>query len=966
MSTTIRTQLNDPPLEVDIYPRYALEGRPGETVELQVTVLNRGRPRQTTGATIEIFLSPADCEQNLGEWCQKRNHKFGLAVGRSDQVTFHFDIPADALTGTYSFNLEVDALDDYPEDTPIQSPLKLRVLDEQYTVVNVNDPTFTIEPPTSPGNPVALKPGNPLTCHVQVNNRSLQVDRFHLSADLDQDWLTIRYGQTNLGVLGIYASTNMLELNPGDTGLIEVEIHPPTEVLAGVYHPTFRLRSSNRPDLVLLDLIYLRVEDVHLLAVNLLVEQDRVEKGPGEYALHLHNQGNTVRQLMFRAKTREERELCRYKFTPPEIRLAPDRESEAFLQVYLIHQWRRSFAFWSHGRSIRFQVELLDTEDQKLSRQEQLHDNQLVWKPRPWWHFLLLILAILGSIAGIWFLLWWYIFRPSPIPEVVKFAPHQESYTEGEEILLNFELYWKRRNVEQLRRIEITADPQPIEGADGKPSNLSPILITVQPDQTVTPEDCKVSSNDGKHNDTLICTSLRTGAYAAGEYTFQVDVEVNNQGDRVDSETPVRMEAKELPEIVEFVVEPTEFIEGKTTWATWTLSSLESLDQLVKLDITAESADGLSSILVKSYSFDSEAPTNELSECQQEFRTWSCTAIPLPNTLNAGLYDLQMSGIARDGQDVEKDIGATEVSTAKIKVNSPPITIQTFDAVIKGQKIQIHPPPATPNPPLCVKAGEAIELSWSVTGKEVSVNIADSIRNRNPEGNATIFAPTPDIVSTDYPIQLTATNKEGFSAESDVLRLNVMRTGCEAAAGDDPLELLRSLDPASPQYESLQAFAQQMIVQFDLDSRDIRRRIRQHLGSDPLPGPSPGKLLYPIDAPVTSEYGYRTHPISGVQRLHAGMDFGAPSGTPIKAAERGKVIHSGWYQGYGNTVILDHGEGLSTLYAHASELIVSTGDPIRAGETVSLVGSTGYSTGPHLHFEVLENDEAVNPRNYLD
>jgi murein DD-endopeptidase MepM/ murein hydrolase activator NlpD len=140
---------------------------------------------------------------------------------------------------------------------------------------------------------------------------------------------------------------------------------------------------------------------------------------------------------------------------------------------------------------------------------------------------------------------------------------------------------------------------------------------------------------------------------------------------------------------------------------------------------------------------------------------------------------------------------------------------------------------------------------------------------------------------------------------------------------------------------------------------------RQSLpGYVPIPR-SAGAYIYPVNGPITSNYGYRVHPIRGTTRLHTGLDFGVGYGVPILAADNGVVIHSGWYGGYGNTVIVDHGGGFTTLYAHASSLSVSHGQTVKQGQTVSRVGSTGMSTGPHLHFEVRYHGNPINPLSRL-
>ena len=99
--------------------------------------------------------------------------------------------------------------------------------------------------------------------------------------------------------------------------------------------------------------------------------------------------------------------------------------------------------------------------------------------------------------------------------------------------------------------------------------------------------------------------------------------------------------------------------------------------------------------------------------------------------------------------------------------------------------------------------------------------------------------------------------------------------------------------------------------------------------------------------------------------MHEGIDIAAPIGTPIWAAAAGTVIYAGWLSGYGSLVLVDHGNGLATAYAHASAILVVLGQQVSQGETIALVGSTGHSTGPHLHFEVRINGVAVDPLLYL-
>jgi murein DD-endopeptidase MepM/ murein hydrolase activator NlpD len=123
--------------------------------------------------------------------------------------------------------------------------------------------------------------------------------------------------------------------------------------------------------------------------------------------------------------------------------------------------------------------------------------------------------------------------------------------------------------------------------------------------------------------------------------------------------------------------------------------------------------------------------------------------------------------------------------------------------------------------------------------------------------------------------------------------------------------------------------------------------------------PSAAGFVWPVTGPVVSGFGIRWG------RMHEGIDIAAGLGTPIRGAAAGTVIHAGWLGGYGNLVVLDHGNGLATAYAHASAILVGVGQRVSQNQTVSLVGSTGNSTGPHLHFEVRVNGSAVDPLLYL-
>ena len=128
-------------------------------------------------------------------------------------------------------------------------------------------------------------------------------------------------------------------------------------------------------------------------------------------------------------------------------------------------------------------------------------------------------------------------------------------------------------------------------------------------------------------------------------------------------------------------------------------------------------------------------------------------------------------------------------------------------------------------------------------------------------------------------------------------------------------------------------------------------------------------FVKPISGRITSPFGWRTHPIFNTRTFHSGIDIGGPNLGAIKASNAGKVIYTGWYGGYGKVVILEHGivngKPVTTLYAHMSSIAVSNGTKVQRGQVLGYEGTTGYSTGPHCHFEVRVNGQPNNPMNYI-
>ena len=190
-------------------------------------------------------------------------------------------------------------------------------------------------------------------------------------------------------------------------------------------------------------------------------------------------------------------------------------------------------------------------------------------------------------------------------------------------------------------------------------------------------------------------------------------------------------------------------------------------------------------------------------------------------------------------------------------------------------------------------------------------------------------------------------------AEQDASRQQV------AAEVATQQQLIAQLAAAQANYEA-------QIAALQSQSNDLAALLRAAQAGQTLGLSGHGIFMEPVPgAPITSPFGPRVHPIFGDVRMHTGIDFGAPMGAQIHAAADGVVVLAGPYGGYGNATVIDHGNGLATLYGHQSALLVNVGDHVTKGQVIGLVGCTGYCTGPHVHFEVRVNGTPVDPAAYL-
>lgn len=684
----------------------------GSTFELCVTVSNKGNQ----SALIDIYID--EVSQMLRQWCDSPFERLALSPKSTSEVVFQFQVPPQTLPGTYPYQLVVDAPQHYPEDTPIRYSQRLQVLSAIEDAVTVSDPTFTVIPATSSVAPLVVQPGQPLQVTVLVDNRSDRVDRFWLScSDLQEGWFTVRYPE-GLQLPGLVTATDGLDLNPGAKGEIVLLLHPPLNALAGNYFATLRLQSANHLDAVLLDVIYLQVLPVYLITVELRTLLGQVKRSAGLFEVRLTNAGNTERDIIVRTISFDEDNLCTYTLEPVEVRILPGTVGIVALEVEPTQWWRRPI--YGGGRLIHFGVEL---EDPKLLPvPNDLPQGALLWEARPWWQFLLVFLAGVGTLAAIAFLIWWLFFRPPAPPKIVEFSSDNPAYQEAEGDFV--QLNWQIRNPRQIQAIALTGQ---------SPDGSAPV-------QPVTYDFSKGVPNQLKEfciiRTMLICKHVRTEARQAGNYVFELKVFSKRKKDApADSlkTNTVKIQSVEPPKISEFLSTKPIYQEasvsnrggvstpaqkpganssgGDMILLNWKINNPE---QLKELRLIARLPDGSAVSGLRPFNFSQGIP-KELQEFCQLPKELICKNLPT-GIRKPGDYIFELTAIPKKGEG-EKPISA-KTDTIKILPNIVPIKIVAFKVNGKdaGGKYLVPINPEKPIRPLV--------LTWQVEGgKDMKVEI---------------------------------------------------------------------------------------------------------------------------------------------------------------------------------------------------------------------------------------------------
>ncbi|MBE9259292.1 hypothetical protein [Dolichospermum sp. LEGE 00246] len=707
-------QAQTSPLQIIINPTGMQFGMPGDTIELYVVVINQGNQ----SAVVDLYFSFDDQFTNLMGWSVSPQESLAIAPQQtSDEVKFQLHIPHDALPGTYDYTLVVDAPQHYPQDTPINFPMQLKVQIKEQTVIRINDPTFSLKPSSNTNKPLILNPSQPLQIGVIVENRSNLVDRFRITClDLDEDWFTINYPTTGAEGTGL-SEVTALSLNPRSQGQIFLTFHPPGDSLAGIYSPTIRLHSENSPDLVLLDLVYTQIPTIYRLDVQLQTILAQVSRSPAKYELSLTNQGNVVRELKFALESRDEEALYNYKFEPSEIRLLPNKNYTSNLTVKPRPWWRRP---WSGGGLvINFQAQIQDKNNLPLNN--TLPQLSFIWKPRPWWQFLLLILVCLGLFGGISFIIW-RLLNPDPVILEEFFTSSPKTEDKHNEVKLS----WKIRNYQ----------------------NLQSVLLTIAGNQTkyYFSKDTLKDTQGNKlpcqpEKEYLSCDNFSTGVKKKGKYSFELQASYRKGALFFSQDTKtapqikqVEISEKEIAEVSEFKTDRPQYTKGNNINLSWKISRPLLLKEI---QITGKAEDGTSVGILGVYRFNQDNQGNMIFDsklqnlcAKTENQQLECRNIPI-SLLKAGRFTFEIKALPNN----DSDRSSLKKTESAIEILPKPFRIVSFTLNSSEQ----------PNQEL--KEGATAILSWRVEGEDIQVKL-------DPFGNVPAVGSKSLEVNSALPSQI--------------------------------------------------------------------------------------------------------------------------------------------------------------------------------------------------------------------
>ncbi|PSN10534.1 hypothetical protein C7293_27700 [filamentous cyanobacterium CCT1] len=426
----------------------------GAPLEQTITLINHSK---TEPLSVTLLLIANDQRSKpLEAWYQlSERMPLVLLPEQTKKVSLFLDVPAQFEAGLYSYDIVLQS--DRSGANTLRRPQQLQVLPPVEHIDYQDEPSFSLEPPTHSERPYQLQPGTPFAVKVQIKNHSHQVDRFFLTCpELEPGWFTLNYPETNLDEPGLLTRTDGLQLNPGDMGEMLLLLHPPETAPAGYYSSTLRLKSQNRNDLVLLNILYFQILVNESLEIALTPPTRTIPSPQERFHLSVVNGGNVVREVAIAAA--DPADLFTYAIAPDAVALLPGEIAEIAIDPSPKRGWRRSWR--GIPQEVAFTVTLLD-----LQREDDWVEplptttGTVLWQSRsPWLRWLLGLLVGLLVLGGAMGLAYWLlkelVVKPSEEPRIQDFSSTQAAYPvgDGNPIRLN----WSLQNPEQADRVEIT------------------------------------------------------------------------------------------------------------------------------------------------------------------------------------------------------------------------------------------------------------------------------------------------------------------------------------------------------------------------------------------------------------------------------------------------------------------------------------------------------------------------------
>jgi hypothetical protein len=766
---------------------------PGTQHYLGVTIANRG----DWDAVVQVRLeSPSDL---LRQWCAQPEQWLALSSGKSGELTFCLDVPGDALPQWLNYEVVVSPQGAYADYYLPPTRCRLQILAPEVSET-AQDPTFSLTPLTTPDRPLMVQLGTPVIVELMVENRSERVDRFRLDCTgLPEDWgIQIEYPR-EADSFGLVRLNDSLGVNPGDRGMIRVLLQPPSLPLAGSYLPSFRLASENDPRLGLLALIYLQVDPVYRLQSQLETVQDQVRgslwdggmnRHPAQFILQFANLGNTPRQVQLTLKPKTP-DACTYSLSSDRVTIAPQAVSQIPLEGTPQRWWTRPW--FGSGKIYPFQVELSDRDRHPIN--PPILPGQLIWMPRPWWQLLLTLLAGLGLLGALAFLIWWYFLRPPTPPTVVEFAAEDSRYAEASGDMAR--VRWQIENPEQIQTLKLTGSspegtllsgPLIYEFKDGKPPAALQSFCTQE--QTM-----------------LTCSQVRTDAFLPGKYVFELTL--TPKGRRATPVTlktnPIEITAQPPPTVTALVPKSLIYREAVPGTPTPAEKAIPAIDQsgirldwavtmpanITALHLVGRDRDGK---MIGDRWFEFSQP-GELPKLLSAFcemgQTLICRNVPTGLTA-VGEYRFELQAISAEPSIAEVKPRVSEI------VKIQPKTPQILSFQINGQEA-----PAKLLIPIApLQRLLPIQISWRVQGGSTtrvvlmpspgSVPLSGRVSvPLSPQGNTTIAlqvtAPTGELLTRSVTLETYDPTRSKPAASSPIVVIPPSSNGTMPSGAPTPI-----------------------------------------------------------------------------------------------------------------------------------------------------------------------------------